>query len=320
MKVITLTFLLVALVANVYAQTSADGVEKKTFVYKKVGKTLIHADYYRFKGDASKKPVIVWIHGGGLINGSRGMREELRNFYLDAGYAIVSIDYRLAPETKLPAIVEDVRDAILWVRKNSASLLNVDPHNLYVSGHSAGGYLALVSGYILKEPPKAIVAFYGYGDIRADWYAKPDSFYVATRAHVPKETAMKLIADTAITFSTSKSRGDIYMYSRQTGTWCQLVGGKDPVKDEKWFYQYCPLKNVRSNYPPTLLIHGDKDSDVPFEQSVQMDRELTAKNIKHQFIRMKGYEHGFDHGNGGLTNPDIHKVFEDVVTFLRANQ
>lgn len=81
-----------------------------------------------------------------------------------------------------------------------------------------------------------------------------------------------------------------------------------------------PVEEVRSNYPPTLLIHGDKDSDVPFEQSEQMDRELTAKNIKHQFIRMKGYEHGFDHGNGGLSNPDIRKAFDDVITFLRANQ
>jgi acetyl esterase/lipase len=305
-----------------YSQSITEGnrtVEKTTYVYKTVGKTPIHADLYRAAGDAKVKPVIVWIHGGGLINGSRtGLKDEQRNLYIDAGYSIVSIDYRLAPEAKIPAIVEDLKDAIQWVRRKS-TMLQVDPARLFVVGHSAGAYLTLVSGYILKEPPRAIVSFYGYGDIRGDWYSKPDSFYVATRPLVPEDTAMKQIADSVVTGSTaatSKGRGDIYMYTRQTGKWPLMVGGRDPQKDEQWFYKYCPLKNVRATYPPTLLLHGDKDTDVPFEQSVQMDRELTAKKIPHKFIRMKNSEHGFDHANGGLSNPDIKKAFNEVVAFL----
>lgn len=232
----------------------------------------------------------------------------------------MSIDYRLAPETKLPAIIEDVQDAVKWVRKNGASLLKVDSTKTFIIGHSAGGYLTLMLGSSLEKPAQGIVSFYGYGDIIDDWYSKPDPYYLRTRDHVTEERAMKLISSTEITSSPSKERGDIYMYSRQTGTWPLLVGGHDPHKDAKWFYQYCPLKNVHANYPPTLLIHGDKDSDVPFEQSVLMDQELTAKKIKHQFIKMNNYEHAFERADGAFADKNVQKVFSDVLAFLSSCQ
>ncbi|HTF18241.1 MAG TPA: alpha/beta hydrolase [Chryseolinea sp.] len=314
MRNISLTILTLMLSLFCHGQTP---FEKKTYVYKTVEKTAIRADLYRNTATKEARPVIVWIHGGALIGGNRlGLPEDQRKFYMDEGYNVVSIDYRLAPETKIPAILEDVKDAITWVRKNGA-MLGIDPSKLYVVGHSAGGYLALATGYILKDPPKGIVSFYGYGDIRGDWYAKPDSFYVATRAHVTEQTAMSRIADTVVTMSVSgDNRGDIYMYCRQNGKWPLLVGGKDPVKDEKWFYQYCPARNVSAKYPPTILLHGDKDSDVPFQQSVEMDRELTAKNVKHKFIPVRNGEHGFDRATGVSTNPGTQEVFAEVASFL----
>src|SRR5262245_33503465 len=92
---------------------------QRTFTYKKVE---IKADVYRLPGD-DVRPVIVWIHGGALILGHRGMLDaDQRQLYLQAGYVVVAIDYRLAPETKLPAIVEDVRDACQWVRNQGPKL------------------------------------------------------------------------------------------------------------------------------------------------------------------------------------------------------
>lgn len=323
MKITAFTVLLFFLFINAGAQPtkpSDPNIEKKTFVYKTVGKTKIHADLYRPRGDSKLKPVIIWIHGGALMNGSRnGLSEDHKKFYLDAGYAIVSIDYRLAPETKLSAIIEDLKDAFAWVHTNGAALLKVDNRKVFVVGHSAGGYLALMSGYVAKNPPQGIVSFYGYGDIIGDWYAKPDSFYL-TRDHVLEETTKKLISDTAITSSPLKDRGLVYLYSRQTGKWPLMVGGHDPFKEAEWFRQYCPLKNVGPKYPPVLLIHGTMDSDVPFEQSVLMDRELTAKKIKHKFIQMKGYEHGFERAQGAWATPEVQKVFTDIVVFLKDNQ
>ncbi len=118
------------------------------------------------------------------------LRPEQVELYLTAGYTVVSIDYRLAPETKLQAIFEDVRDAYDWVISQGPELFNVDPDRLAVIGHSAGGYLTLMAGFLFHPRPKALVSFYGYGDILGDWYSRPDPYYNLEPALAP-ETACK---------------------------------------------------------------------------------------------------------------------------------
>ena len=88
--------------------------------------------------------------------------------YLDAGYAIISIDYRLAPQAKLNQILEDLDEAYRWVRTDGPKLFHIDPNRIAVVGHSAGGYLALMAAFRLAPRPAAVVSFYGYGDIAGD--------------------------------------------------------------------------------------------------------------------------------------------------------
>lgn len=80
---------------------------------------------------------VVWIHGGGLTGGSKHFPEGL----LNQGVAIVSINYRLYPKVKAPTYIEDAAAAVSWVFKNIASY-GGDTTQIYISGHSAGGYLA----------------------------------------------------------------------------------------------------------------------------------------------------------------------------------
>ena len=102
-------------------------VDKQTYTFKVVGSCEIQADVYRASDDAAS-PVIMWIHGGALIVGHRGnINPEQLNMYVNAGYALVSIDYRLAPETKLKAIIEDIRDAYRWMREEGPDLFHIDP-------------------------------------------------------------------------------------------------------------------------------------------------------------------------------------------------
>src|SRR5947208_16285871 len=97
------------------ARRSAGG-SMKTYAYKTVGNLQIQADVYRAEDDVLR-PVVVWIHGGALIMGHRGgISDRVKHMILGEGYALVSTDYRLAPETKLPAIIDDVVAGVTWVR------------------------------------------------------------------------------------------------------------------------------------------------------------------------------------------------------------
>lgn len=87
-----------------------------------------------------KVPVIVWFHGGGLTSGAREIPEALKN----KGYVVVGVGYRLSPEVKAEVCITDATAAIAWVFKN-IDRYNGDVNSIFISGHSAGGYLALMT-------------------------------------------------------------------------------------------------------------------------------------------------------------------------------
>ena len=86
-----------------------------------------------------------------------------------------------------------------------------------------------------------------------------------------------------------------------------------PTPSPKAFDPYCPVRNVSAKYPPTLLIHGTKDTDVPHEQSVVMDRELARHGVPHEFISVPGAGHGL----GGVGKAIRSEIYGRVVGFLR---
>src|SRR6266542_2416391 len=158
-----------------WSSAAEEKVSKKTLVYKTVGKDELKADVYRTPGDGAR-PVVLWIHGGALIAGDREAENPpgIRAALCRAGYVVGSIDYRLAPETKLPAILEDVQDACRWVRAKGPGLFAADGKRLAVMGESAGGFLTLAAGFRVEPRPGALVSFWGYGDIAGAWLSRPD--------------------------------------------------------------------------------------------------------------------------------------------------
>ena len=296
------------------AALALPAVAQQTHTFKTIDELPIQADVWRPAGEGVR-PVILWIHGGALIGGHRGnLRSDQRQRYLEAGFTVVSIDYRLAPETKLAHILEDVSDAYRWIRAEGPKLFGADPARIGVVGHSAGGYLTLTCGYRLKPRPRALVSFYGYGDIAADWYSRPDPFYSQQPA-VPKDEAYQSVGSTPLSGAPgSNRRFRFYLYCRQQGLWPKEVAGFDPHTQPKAFDPLCPARNVTPDYPPTLLLHGDNDTDVPFAQSEEMAREFERRGVEHEFIRVPGGPHGFD---SRMKDPSVAATFERVIAFLK---
>jgi len=293
-------------------ETEAQEMIKQTYTYKTVGDLQIRADVYRKPGNIIR-PGILYIHGGALIMGDRSWLDSAQTErYLNAGYTLISIDYRLAPQTKLRHIIEDLEDAYRWVRIEGPELFQIDSTRIAVIGHSAGGYLALMAGFRLNPLPKAIVSFYGYGDIAGEWYSRPDLFY-NRQPTVSKEEAYQVVGTQVISEDPEENRWRFYLYTRQQGVWPIEVAGYDPDNEPEKFDPYCPVRNVTKDYPPTLLLHGDADTDVPFEQSVDMAKELERHGVQYEFIALAGLGHGFDYA---MQDPVIVKTFESVQAFL----
>ena len=215
---------------------------------------------------------------------------------LEAGYALVSIDYRLAPETKLPAIIEDLQDAIVWVRAEGPRRFNGDTSKLVVMGSSAGGYLTLTAGFRASPRPTALVSFWGYGDLIGDWYSQP-SPHQRHQTDSSFDVVIKQVDGPPIASEGDRDGGICYRYCRKHGIWPQQVSTWDPHKTSEKCYPSLPLNNLTAEYPPSLLLHGTKDTDVPYQQLVLMAAGLRTLNIEHQLISITGGEHGLGGGD-----------------------
>lgn len=293
---------------------SGGEVRMQTHTYKRVGDLEIKADVYR-ADDQKVRPVVVWIHGGALIMGGReGVDGRIRKMFLDAGYAIVSIDYRLAPEAKLPGIIEDVEDAFKWIREKGPDLFNIDGSRIAVLGGSAGGYLTLATGHRVKPRPAVLVAFYGYGDLIGDWYSKPSTHPRHQRSKMPEEQVRQIVSGPAVANARDRkgNGGAFYQFCRQRGLWPEEVSGWSPHKEAEKFDPYMPVKNVTSRYPPTLLIHGTEDTDVPYEQSVMMADQFRKFGVDHELATIIGGEHGLGGGDPEKINEAYSKAFQFV--------
>ena len=112
--------------------------QPQTYTYKEIDGCSIQCDVYRPSFAPRRNSTILYIHGGCLIYGSRrDINLEQLRLYLEAGHVLVSIDYRLAPETKLPGIIEDLQDALRWVRDQGPAPFQSDAGCVAVVGHSA---------------------------------------------------------------------------------------------------------------------------------------------------------------------------------------
>ena len=316
---LSLVFLLLAGPAIVSAgaqMTATKALLHRTYTYKTVENLEIQAEVSR-ADDALERPVLVWIHGGAMMKGDRfnQWKKPFPRMMLEAGYIIVSIDYRLAPETKLPGIIADVADACAWVRAEGSRLFGARTDRLAVAGGSAGGYLTLAAGHHVTPPPTVLASFSGYCDLVGPWATGPsiDPEHRESGLSPEEMTAFKPGPTVSNKYERTYDITPVYNTWRQRGEWPLALTGWDPVSEKDNYLPYLNDRGVTPDYPPTIMVHGTRDLDVDYHQDIQMAEALAAVGVSHQLILLEGANHNL----GGIDPGKTENALRKAMAFVR---
>ena len=238
-------------------QTYPDWAKAETNIpYDKYKDTVLDIAHPK-EGFKGKRPGVVVLHGGGWIQSNK--ESAIRTLclpYLERGFVVANVEYRVAKVATAPGAVTDTLMAIEWFRKN-AGRYNVDPNRIVVTGASAGGHLALIAGMAPKSAKlgpvakvAAVINCYGIPDVadvldgphRQDWAVQ----------WVPEQPGRMELAR-----------------------------------------RVSPLTYVRKNVPPILTLHGEADTTAPYEQAVKLTKALQAAGADAELISVPKAGHGF---------------------------
>jgi len=252
---------------------------KETVAYKEVKGQRILADVY-LPVERKIRPAFIYLHGGGFIFGNRtGCRKPLRDKLLEAGYVVISADYRLAPETKLEEMVEDVKDVCKWVREKGPELFNINPKRVAVGGGSAGGVLTLIAGYAVEPRPQALVVVSGPAG-----EAKDARLWKGDRSLIKKGTPYDIVSDKIVSDGGYSDRMELWRWLAKNRLLLSEVLGFDPESDMERFKRLIPLENITNDYPATLIVQARRDRLAPFSQAEKLAYALRAKEVEHEMF------------------------------------
>jgi acetyl esterase/lipase len=153
---------------RIAADALPDGVRKVADqVYAQHGVRCLKLDAWLPAGD--KLPAVILVHGGGWKSGYRSEFAPMAVRLAQQGFAALAISYRLSGEARYPAAVQDVQDAVRWVRAH-AEELHIDPQRIALAGGSAGGQLASLAGVTLPdgEGVQAVINIDGLSDFTSE--------------------------------------------------------------------------------------------------------------------------------------------------------
>ena len=237
----------------------SDLKEYKDVIYKTVDSTRLKLDLYHSKTIAQNTPLIVFVHGGAWKKGNK--QDYLRYLvdYAKKGYVTATVQYRFTPKVTYPEMIEDVGDAIIWLKKN-ADDYHIDKNKVATVGGSAGGHLVMMNAFTntqentaadsLSSNVQAVVNFYGPTDLTTD-YAKNN----------PSVSALI---------------------------------GKSYADAPAAYKEASPLFFVSKQAPPILTFHGTLDELVPYEQADRLHAALQKAGAISYYHLLEGWPHTMD--------------------------
>src|SRR4051794_33495164 len=238
-------------------------------------------------------PLIIWIHGGGCIYGSRrrlpphlfdhGVQDQM----LDAGYAVAAVDYRLAREAGFPGMLLDVKAAVRWLR-GQAGRFDLDPERVVLWGESSGGHLALMAAMCTaldgaertgehleqSEAPAAVV----------DWYGPTD---LTTMSQVDLGRDSEEVGRT-------EERPEAVLHQHSAWTYAELSA----------------TTYVQRGVPPVFVAHGTADQIVAIGHSRELVARLRAVGATVDYLEIPGADHVWRDA------PSVPEIVAESLAFL----
>ena len=276
--------------------------------YLRAGGVDLKLDLHRPPETTSPSPVLIYFHGGGWTGGSKegsalaslkwlGVSGLASLPYLEMGWAVINVQYRLADVAHAPAAVEDCRCALRWVYRN-AEQYNFDLEKIVVAGSSAGGHLALTTGML---PESAGLDRQCPGDRNFTW---------STGNRSTEELKVAAIINwygiTDVVDLIDRPPG---WSGNFTEAWLGSRTDREEVAK-----RVSPLTYVRPGLPPILTIHGDADPIVPHSHATRLHQALDEVRVPNVLFTVRGGEHG------GFTEAESLRIYATIRDFLSAHE
>ena len=234
-------------------------------VYKRANGQDIKLDVISIDPPSHPRPTLLYIYGGGWVNGTKGSVTLAPLPYLEQGMNAVVIDYRVADDGLAPAAVEDCRCAFRWVYAH-AKQYGFDTSKIVIAGESAGGHLALITAML---PANA-----GFDNECQQ-----------------QDEAPELKAAAVVSYSGPTDVADFVEGPHQR--WFALKWfGSNPNRLEL-ARRISPINYVRPGLPPIIFVHGDSDPHVPYEQAKRLEDALNRAGVPNKLITLHGPIHGW---------------------------
>ena len=262
-------------IANIY-RTAAN------LTSLKVGNVESKLDVSQPRAATTPNPTLIWIHGGNWVGGSKEASFVSLLPFLDMGWNVVNVEYRLLNVAPAPASVEDCRCALRWIYQH-AKEYNIDTNRLVVAGNSAGGHLSLLVGMA------------------------PASSGFDTQCPGPE--ALKVAA--VINWYGFPSLADLLDGANARPAVNAWIGsGPNRMELAK---RLSPMTYVRAGGPPVLTVHGDADPTSPYEYARTLHEALTKAGVPNELVTIPAGKHG------GFTEEETVKIYTAIISFLNKN-
>ncbi len=262
---------------------------EKDIAYIADGDEAQRLDLYLPEKAAEKPlPLIVHIHGGGWMGGSKFPCPVA--LMVLRGYAVASVEYRFSQKAKFPAQIQDCQAALRWLRAH-AKQYNFDTEHVGAVGGSAGGHLSALVG--TAGGKKAFPMIGGNEEMSDRVQAVCDIFGPTDFSTVVQQAA------------EDKNVKNIFEFNTPKDPYSELIGTK--LDDKAKADAVSPVHYVSKDNPPILILHGTHDTLVPYAQSEEFAAVLKEKGVEVWLQKLPGS----GHGNGGFGKPGIIKLMQD---------